>query len=1249
MASIKFDNNLNDDANQGHPLIGHGNYSYVEGVLPGTKALHVESGNGNYVGTTQSLNVGNDSFTTSFWYKGDTKDNQVILSNKDFGKSSNAGWAIYTSPNSVNMNLGFPAASVKFGRDTFNASAWRYVTFVVDRDKMLGSLYIDGYEMAETSLGIGTLDTSNPLNIGSDGVGGNGGNSFDIADLKVWSGALSSDAVQSSYNGYGLNKVDMNALNDNISEANTFIAGGLGEGFSQTDFDYLKNVFNMATSVVTTQKVKLYTQETINYYERELNNAIFIYQKSNKTLTPADLNIADSSDPEYNGDTVNTRQEEDIRKDLQVFPQADVIVQPGDITGGNNANEYVWMDSFKTVYNKLKAEGLFKTTKLYVVKGNHDMGGSEAFVPDGTAGAWNESTQSYNNDFSNSAYRVKIKGYNLIGFDANVNNSNTVGKATNFLNEIKSEADYDPKKPIIAMSHYPIGGTVWSSAWSSAASNNFGKFIADNNFSQVFYMSGHTQYDPTDERSLYQGAATYLDSGGSNYSSYQDDGPFGGYIEGSYGSYHTTPRISNFIEVYGTKLIIKQYNLATDEFVSIPRVVNVGEGKDAFNYSKRDTRELVAPQFDEGIKIDSLNANEVAFTMKQANDNVRGMEYNIQLINKLTGKVDKSFNSLSYPLDKPYDVYRQYKFTNLSPGTPYKIRVFADDSMYNRSSQDIEINVNSVNLNSITTPASVSANNGTAKTAEALGLPIKVILATDGGSVDASVNWDLSGISYDPSIKTVQTFSVPGTVTLPLGVENPNSVPLTTSINVTVKEVGAASDYLTLDKSQYIQGEAITLSYNGAALNGKDWVGIYKTGAVPPGAGVSLLWSYLKSGSGRVSLNSGLAPGTYDALFMLNDGYTIVDRKTFQVVQRVPVSGVTLDQQNVTMTQGETRTLTAAVLPANANDTRVSWISSDPTVVSINSTGSGASLIGNRPGTATVTVKTLDGNFTASANVTVNPAMPQSTLSGLQQVAPGQTFDVMMGLSNVTQSVYQQVYGQDLTLHYDPVTLQFNSVTSLKEGFQVIDQNETVPGQVRIVAASVGSKVDAQGDMLSFQFTAKSVTQATNMTTISVDNVVFANGQGNEQQVGGASHEIQIAIPSIPVDKSILNALIADAQAKYNAAEEGNGNGLYVIGAKAQLQSAIDAANMTAKDPNATQQQVDSAKVALEAAIQVFETKRINADINGGGVSIGDLAIVASAYGKQQDQAGWDARADVNHDGKVNIVDLAIVAKAILN
>ena len=599
------------------------------------------------------------------------------------------------------MNLGFPTASgknISLGRNTFDASDWRYVTYGIDRNKMLASLYIDGYKMDETTLSLGTLDTSKPLNIGSDGLGNLGGNSFDIADLMIWEGAFSSDVVQANYNSYSVNKVDMNALNDTILEANKIIAGGLGNGFSETDYEYLKKVMKTANTVVTTQKEKLYTQETINYYERELNNAIFIYQKSNKTLTPADLNMIVDSDPEINNNPDSiARVEENFRKELKVFPQADVLFIPGDVTGGNRAEEYLFMNGLTDVYNKLKNEGLFDNTEFYMIRGNHDMGGAEKLIPVGSAGAWNDSTNSYDNNFFNDSYRVKVKGYNIVGFDGNYNNNNTVEKTNNFLDQITKEEDYDPTKPIFVSSHFPISGTVWSSAWSSAASNNVGKYIADNNLSQVVYLSGHTHYDPTDERSLYQGAATYLDVGSTNYSSYIDGGPYGGYLEGAYINYNTTPRIANFLEVYGTKIIIKQYNLSTDEFVGIPFVVNVGEGKDSFTYSRNDTRELIAPQFDEGITVNSLNSDEITFTIKQANDNVRVLEYNIQLINKLTGEVDKSFNSLSLPLDKPYDEYRQYKITGLLPKTPYILRVFAADSMYNRSSQDIDIMSDGVN------------------------------------------------------------------------------------------------------------------------------------------------------------------------------------------------------------------------------------------------------------------------------------------------------------------------------------------------------------------------------------------------------------------------------------------------------------------------------------------------------------------------------------------------------------------------
>ncbi|MEC0091762.1 Ig-like domain-containing protein [Paenibacillus macquariensis] len=314
----------------------------------------------------------------------------------------------------------------------------------------------------------------------------------------------------------------------------------------------------------------------------------------------------------------------------------------------------------------------------------------------------------------------------------------------------------------------------------------------------------------------------------------------------------------------------------------------------------------------------------------------------------------------------------------------------------------------------------------------------------------------------------------------------------------------AAGQTLTLDKLQYLKGEAITLSYTGAGDNGKDWVGIYQTGAVPPNSGVSLIWDYIKAGDGKVSLSNTLAPGKYDALFLLNGEYEIVDRKTFEVVDRIPVNGVTLDQENINMTEGDTVTLTATVSPDNANDPQVSWTSSDPDVVSVTATGGSALLTGNSPGTATVTVTTADGNFKSSASVTVDAGLT-------------------------------------------------------------------------------------------------------------------------------------------------LQNIIENAKAKNDAAVEGNEDGLYAADSKAQLQLAIDASNHIANDSNATQEQVDSAKAVLKAAIQLFEKQRITADVNGDGKrSVGDLAIVAGAHGQQQGQANWNENADVNHDGKVDHVDLEIVAKAIL-
>lgn len=85
-----------------------------------------------------------------------------------------------------------------------------------------------------------------------------------------------------------------------------------------------------------------------------------------------------------------------------------------------------------------------------------------------------------------------------------------------------------------------------------------------------------------------------------------------------------------------------------------------------------------------------------------------------------------------------------------------------------------------------------------------------------------------------------------------------------------------------------------------------------------------------------------------------------------------PVTGVSLSQTQATIYEGYTMTLTATVLPATATNRTVTWSSSNPAVADvINGVVSAFS-----PGTATITVRTVEGNFTAACAVTVIASTP---------------------------------------------------------------------------------------------------------------------------------------------------------------------------------------------------------------------------------------------------------------------------------
>ena len=81
----------------------------------------------------------------------------------------------------------------------------------------------------------------------------------------------------------------------------------------------------------------------------------------------------------------------------------------------------------------------------------------------------------------------------------------------------------------------------------------------------------------------------------------------------------------------------------------------------------------------------------------------------------------------------------------------------------------------------------------------------------------------------------------------------------------------------------------------------------------------------------------------------------------------VSVTGVTLDQDALTVNRGETAALTATVLPKDATNQKLSWQTGDSTVATVKN----GTVTGIGEGKTTITVTTQDGGYTAQCTVTV--------------------------------------------------------------------------------------------------------------------------------------------------------------------------------------------------------------------------------------------------------------------------------------
>ena len=219
---------------------------------------------------------------------------------------------------------------------------------------------------------------------------------------------------------------------------------------------------------------------------------------------------------------------------------------------------------------------------------------------------------------------------------------------------------------------------------------------------------------------------------------------------------------------------------------------------------------------------------------------------------------------------------------------------------------------------------------------------------------DRAVAWS----SSDRSVATVDKAGTvhglrPGTATVTATAEGKSG---TCAVTVKAKAVGVTE--VTLDKTELTltEGETETLTATVKPDNADNR---------------KVTWSSDRTeiatvgGDGRVTA---VKAGEAVVTVTTEDGGKTATCKVTVKAKAVGVTEVTLDKTELTLTEGETETLTATVKPDNADNRKVTW-SSDRTEIA--TVGGDGRVTAVKAGEAVVTVTTEDGGKTATCRVTV--------------------------------------------------------------------------------------------------------------------------------------------------------------------------------------------------------------------------------------------------------------------------------------
>ncbi len=260
----------------------------------------------------------------------------------------------------------------------------------------------------------------------------------------------------------------------------------------------------------------------------------------------------------------------------------------------------------------------------------------------------------------------------------------------------------------------------------------------------------------------------------------------------------------------------------------------------------------------------------------------------------------------------------------------------------------------------------------------------------------------------------------------------------------------------------------------------------------------------------------------------------------------------------------------------------------------------------------------------ATAASEEEPAAPIAEIrANKTELQQGEDTELLLGAASLTEPASIL----DMTLHYDPAVLSFDTETSggsvmladsaietLLPNLTVASAVKEAEGNIRLIVMSSGEPISGTHNVVKLIAHAKS-DAATEGTIVSLSDASGSFDGGELQVLDTASALLELEVTTA-VDLSALESAISVAQQLYNAAETGTEPGQYPAADKANLLNAINAAIAVRDNVNVSFEEAEAAAAALNAAVSQFQSSVIA----GEPADLTTLqAAISTAQSKSQD------------------------------